>query len=138
MELTFAQQSAAFLYSLLAGLALGALYGVIKLFRTAFSPGKAAVFVCDVAFMLVCSLSVFYLSLGFVEGYVRFYTVIGVFLGIIAYRLTLGRLFALVYIPIVRGVGSILRKISEIMKKFLKKLLKYARKILYNIKGRKG
>ena len=63
MELSAAQQTAAFLWSIPLGAALGVLYGVFKFSRFAFRLGKAATVLLDVCFMLVCSVCVFLLSL---------------------------------------------------------------------------
>lgn len=133
MELTFLEQSTAFIYSLLLGACLGALYGAIKFFRTAFSFGKIALFTADFLFMLISSLAVFVFSVAYLLGYLRIYTVIGSALGFFAYRLTLGRLFARVYCPLIKLGRKAINKILLKIKFFAKKLLKIGGNILYNI-----
>lgn len=137
MELSFAQQSAAFLYSFVLGAMLAAVYGIIKFFRFAFSWGKAAVMAADIAFMLLWALSVFFFSLAFLYGYIRFYVFLGSFAAFLAVRLTLGRIFYALYSPLVRYAKKILHKICRKLKIFANYLLKIAHKVLYNIVSKK-
>ena len=133
MELTFAQQSAAFLYSFVLGAGLAVFYGLIKFCRFSLSLSKAAVIVLDVFFMLVWAVSVFFFSLAFLSGYIRFYVFIGSLAGFLVYRLTFGRLLFVVYSPAVRFLRRAFRKICEKLKLIADYLLKIAYKILYNI-----
>ena len=136
MELDFARQSAAFLYSIPLGAALGIVYGALKLIRSAFTPKKGAVIALDIAYMLFCSLCVFYFSLGYLDGYVRVYVILGALIGFFIYRLTLGGVLQRILNPIIsflkRIIGAILTKIKIIAKK----LLKNGCDILYNVGGR--
>lgn len=134
MELTFAQQTFAFFLSFVPGIAMAVLYGLIKLLRFVFSPGKAVTAVLDVLFMLTWALLIFYFSLAYLSGYIRFYVFAGSLAGFLCYRLTLGRLLFRIYRPIVVMTRRVLQKICEKIKIFAKYLLKIARQLLYNIK----
>ncbi len=133
VELTFAQQSAAFLWSFLPGVCLGVLYGALRFLRVCLSPGKAAVIISDITFMLIWALTMFYFSLAFMRGYVRAHVIIGSVLGFFAYRLTLGALMCRLYSPVLKAAGKIFHKIFVKGKIFAKYLLKIAYKLLYNI-----
>ncbi len=133
MELTFIQQSTAFLYSLILGLGIGVFYGLLKIVRTAFCPQKVTIFILDFIFMIAAALAIFIFSIAYMFGYVRIFTIIGVIIGFFAYRLSLGRLFSKVYCPVIKFIGSVINKILLKIKNFTKKLLKIAYKILYNI-----
>lgn len=136
MELTFAQQSVAFLWSIVLGISMGLFYGILKFIRFSFSLRKVATFVLDVLFMLICAFAMFLFSLGFIDGYVRFYVIAGALIGFFAYRLTLGRLICGIYISVIRIYRKILNKISLKIKIFAKKLLKIGSKLLYNKSGK--
>ena len=136
MELTFAQQSAAFLYSLLLGVGLGIFYAPFKMFRLAFCTKKSSIIAVDIIFMLCVSVVVYYFSLVFIMGYVRIYVFVGCLLGFFIYRLTLGALFSRIYVPIIVFMKKITNKIVLKLKNFTKKLLKITRNILYNISNR--
>ena len=137
MELSFAEQTLAFGYSVVLGAALAVLYGVIKFFRFAFSFGKAAVVACDVAFMLIWALCVFYFSLAFLRGSIRVHIIIGSGLGFALWRLTAGRQAFRLYRPVVRFFRSLFQKICRKLKIYSKYLLKIACGILYNISRKK-
>lgn len=137
MELTFAQQSAAFLWSVPLGAALAVLYGVIKFIRFLFTPGKAVTFLLDIIFMVVCAVACFLFSVGLIQGYVRFYVFVGAAMGFAVYRLSVGRIIFMLYKPMVGFWKKILNKIIRKMKIFAKNLLKSCRGILYNIREKK-
>lgn len=136
MELSFAQQSAAFLYSIPLGAALGVIYGALALLRNGLGLKKGAVIALDIIYMLCCSFCVFFFSLGFLDGYIRIYVIFGCLTGFFIYRLTIGRLLKRILEPIflitIKIIAAILTKIKIIAKK----LLKIGRDILYNICGR--
>lgn len=138
MELTFAQQSVAFLYSLLLGVGFGIFYAPFKMFRLAFCSKKSSVIAVDIFFMLCVSVVIYYFSLVFIMGYVRIYVFAGSLIGFLAYRLTLGVLFSKIYVPIISFVKKITNKIVLKLKNFTKKLLKITRNILYNIINRRN
>lgn len=108
------------------------LYGVFKMFRTAFSPGKIALILLDVLFMIISALSLFMFSLAYLLGFVRIYIILGALIGFLAYRSTLGMIFSKLYCPIIKFIGKVIRIICNYFKKIAKSLLKIAHKILYN------
>lgn len=137
MELSFAQQTVAFLYSLVLGAALAAVYGLMKFCRFAFSLGKIAVVVLDFLFMQLWAMSVFFFSLAYLRGYVRFYVFLGSFAGFLPVRLTIGRVMFAVYSPLLCLIKAILHKFCRKLKIFANYLLKIVHQILYNISSKK-
>ena len=136
MEQSFAVQSTAFLYSLPLGAVLGIIYGVLALLRHTLSLKKSAVIALDITFMLLCAVSIFYFSLGFLDGYIRVYVIFGAGLGFFIYRLTIGRLLQRILNPIISWIKRIIVAIFTKIKLIAKKLLKIGCEILYNIFGR--
>ena len=128
MEIDFYIQSQAFLYSLLFGVGLGMLYGIIKFIRVAFLSTKTAVIIADIA-----SVALFLYSLAMLYGYVRIYIVFGALCGFLAYRFSLGKLISRIYCPIINAINVIIQKIKTKFKKITKKLLKSSNNILYNM-----
>ena len=137
VELTFAQQSEAFARSVLLGVFIAVFYGILKLIRFTFSFKTKGTVVCDVLFMLVWSLAVFYFSLAYLSGYIRLYIILGTFAGFLLYRMLLGRLFCRIYTPLIVLFRVLLNKICYILKIITKKLLKFAYRIMYNIFSKK-
>lgn len=136
MELTFAQQSVAFIYSLIMGVGFGIIYAPFKMFRLAFCSKKSSIIAVDIIYMLCVSIIIYYFSLVFIMGYVRIYIFAGSLLGFLAYRLTLGRVFSRIYVPVIKFLKRINNKIMHKLKKITKKLLKITHDILYNIINR--
>lgn len=138
MELTFAQQSTAFLCSLVFGAAAGLLYDIFKIIRMTLCKGKASVFVTDFLYVFIVSLNLFIFSVAYMLGFVRVFVMFGSIIGFLVCRLTVGRLLSLVYCPLIYFGERICVKISRKIKKILKKLLKNSNKILYNVNKNKG
>ena len=136
MEQSFAVQSTAFLYSLPLGAVLGIIYGIIALLRKTLNLKKGTVIALDITFMLLCAVSIFYFSLGFLDGYIRVYVIFGAGLGFIIYRLTIGRLLQGILNPILSWIKRIIVAIFTKIKNIAKKLLKIGYHILYNVGGR--
>lgn len=138
MELTFAQQSTAFLYSILLGIAFGVIYSPLKAIRVILCKGKASVFVIDFLYAIFVCVTLFCFSLAFVQGYIRIYVLFGALFGFAIYTLTIGTLLFKIYFPIVKFTTIILQKIELKIKKNTKKLLKKVRDILYNTFNKKN
>lgn len=136
MEQSFAVQSTAFLYSLPLGAVLGVIYGIIALLRKTLNLKKGTVIALDITFMLLCAVSIFYFSLGFLDGYIRVYVIFGAGLGFFIYRLTIGRLLQRILNPIISWIIRIIVAIFTKIKLIAKKLLKIGYHILYNVGGR--
>lgn len=132
MELTFAVQSAAFLYSLLPGVLIGVIYGLFKLLRTVFNFSNVMTFAADVAFMIISAVLIYLYILAFLSGYVRLYLLPGILAGFLAYRLTLGKLLCKVYRPFFMLLKRLFSAVSKKIKIFAKKVLKKLRGLLYN------
>lgn len=117
MELTFAQQSTAFLCSLVFGAVAGLLYDIFKIIRMTLCKGKASVFVTDFLYVFIVSLNLFIFSVAYMLGFFRVFVTVGSFLGFVICRLTLGRLLSFVYCPMIRFTESVCVKISQKIKK---------------------
>lgn len=113
---------------LIAGIALGALYDIIRLFRLVFAK-KAAVFLLDFLFFLIASPVIFILLLSYNNGSVRVIYFTAAVLGFLIYILTVYRVTA---VP-ERFIASGLRKIFKYCLKSLKKVLQNIKKLYYNI-----
>lgn len=132
MELTFAQQSAAFLYSIILGTVLGAIYGAFKLVRTALNLKKPVVFIMDFVFMQLCAVLIYLFVLAYLSGQTRLYLLPGLALGFLLFRLTLGALLFKIYNPLLSFIKRVSLYFLKKFKIFAKKVLKKLRRLLYN------
>lgn len=126
-------QFSCFLYSLLSGAILGAVYTVLSFLRSSNPKGKIRIFILDILFMVIFAFLTMIFSIGFTDGIVRYYVVAGEIAGFFAWYLSLGRLICKAF----GKVFSVLCKIRAAFRKnitvFSKKLLKARDKMLYNI-----
>jgi len=137
LELNFYQQSIAFLWSIPLGIVIGILYGIIKFIRIAFNFRKTSTIISDVAFMLISTVAIYLFSIAYIQGLVRIYVFIGCIIGFLIYRLSIGRLIARIYSPIIVFVSKIIYVIMSKFKKIAKKLLKNIHSILYNVSSKR-
>ena len=80
-----------FLLSCLMGAFMGLFYDVFRILRIALPHGKAAVFLEDILFCLIWSLSLVMLAAVCARGELRLFFAVGSLMGFIVYLLTLGR-----------------------------------------------
>ena len=73
MDISLSEHLRGFLLAVGAGVLLGALYDVIRLFRIAFQPPKAHVFFLDLVYCAVCAFVTFLTALAACKGDLRFY-----------------------------------------------------------------
>lgn len=136
MEYTFARQSLVFLYSIILGGCLWLVYRLFWLIRLYNKDKKALTVFLDVLFMLTVCFSTFLLSLGFLNGSIRFYMFLGEAIGFCTVEFTLGKLLLKIAVPVVNVLIWFCSKCKKLFKKIIKKVLKILYKVLYNI-GRK-
>lgn len=98
MEVDYRGQLLLALYSFPAGLLLGAVYDIFRLFRLPF--GKIGVFITDILQTFLCFISVQILLYNFWNGKIRVYPFIICFISFVFYRATLGRMFTAVFVKL--------------------------------------
>ena len=109
MHLTLYEQSEIFRYAFLFGLLLGMLYDVFRLIRAVGFDSQIAVFIQDVAFMILCAVLCFLFAQATVHGHFRLFAVSGHFLGVIAYRITGGIITGYIF----KHIGAVFKVISR-------------------------
>lgn len=90
MEISVTGQALTFLFSLVFGAALGAVYDVFRILRIAIPFGKIAIFIQDLLFFLLSALLTFAFMLYESSGMVRIFIIFGELLGATVYYFTLG------------------------------------------------
>ncbi len=110
MRISVAFQTLVFLWAVLLGMLFGAVYDILKVVRFMLA-GKWSTQLCDALFWLFVLLSGFVFVLTVAQGDGRGYIAIGVFGGVLLYRMTLG--------PLVYGsVHMVLQLICQLMRRF--------------------
>ena len=81
-----------FWYSLVLGLILGMIYDIFKLFRLVFNSKKWSIFFQDILYFIIISLITFFFIIIFNKGEIRYYILIGQFIGWGIYYISCGRI----------------------------------------------
>lgn len=112
---TVSEQCTLFMLSVILGLGIGVFYDIFRTLRIVFPPAakKNAVFAEDIVFMVISGAAVFVYAAVLCRGQVRFFCVIGTFLGFLLYIATVGSL-----------IVGILRSIAAAFAKFFRKFRK--------------
>ena len=134
MEFSLADQTIYFLYSLLFGVILSALYDVVVVIRMLSNNRALKLILLDVLYMSLCAVLTVLFAMPFNKGEVRYFVLFGEVIGFIVYRLTLGGLSKKIYSIIIRVISVIIEKSLKISGFFLHKVLKANRFVVYNVR----
>lgn len=132
LDVKLFDQTYTFLCSMLSGALLGALYSVFKCVRKLFSNQRITTLVLDVLYMLCFTVITCLFSIGFTDGFVRYYVVAGEIMGILIFKFTMGFIIDKLFELLFKAFSKIKRIFQKIISVFLKKLLKARHNMLYN------
>lgn len=107
LNLPLEAQLRGFLLAAAAGVLLGALYDVLRVYRILFRPPKGLVFALDVFTLCAAAIVTFLTSLAASRGVLRFYLFLGEAAGWAAYASTVGR----VTVFLARGLLRLLERL---------------------------
>ena len=133
MWLTLSEQTAYFLWSIVLGAFIAALYDIVRAVRSLLRAGKLHAILSDVLFFVLCGIMTSLFALPFNKGSVRVFILFGELIGFLCYRLTLGQVMGRIYSIMSKGIVWLARKICELLKNFFDLLLKTASFVLYNV-----
>ena len=133
MGISLSAQTAYFLWSLVFGAALGAVYDLVRAARMLFRAKRIHVTVSDILFFAVCGVLTSLFALPFNKGDVRVFILFGEAVGFLAYRLTLGSVMGKVYAFFAKKIRSFVQKIRKFLQFFFDYLLKLMAFVLYNV-----
>lgn len=125
-EINNITQSTAFLWSVLLGCGLSAVYDIFRLDRMIFRRSVLTVALEDILFWIISAFAAFCLMLLTTNGQIRAFILIGVLIGFIIFRLTFSKLIDML-IPYLKKAVKGVRKWYL---KFIKKLAKCDRIII--------
>ena len=130
MEITINSQVQMFIYSLAAGVLMGAVYDIFRILRLAVKHFFAAILAEDIIFSAFCACFAFYFFLELNQGNFRLVYFIGFFLGGLIYYCTMGT----VVIALSEKIILLIRKILHLLTLPLIKLFNLLKKWYHPIK----
>ena len=126
MGFSLSEQTAYFLWSIVFGMALAALYDLLRAVRMLTKARRTAVILTDI---LLTSL----FALPFNKGSVRAFIIFGESAGFLSYRLTAGSIMGKFYSRAAVILRRFVQKIHKIIQVFFDLLLKMTSSIVYNV-----
>ncbi len=130
MILSMQSQFFLFLYSIAVGGIIGFIYDIFRIIRKTFPHNNIFVNIEDILYWLIVTFIAFYFLLNYNNGEIRFFNIIGLFLGMSLYFLTFSKLILKVSITIIHIIERILKIIIKIISVPLAIILKIVRFIL--------
>jgi len=149
-------QAILFLLTVVLGALIGFIYDIFRIFRKTVKHKDFFIFIEDTVYWLIVSFVMFYFMLNQNDGEIRFYAIVGAFLGMILYFYTVSIFVMKISMAVIKVIKKIFNIIFKVIsfpikiiikifkiiispfKKVLKKLKNYARikadKLLKDIK----
>ncbi|MBE6013546.1 spore cortex biosynthesis protein YabQ [Anaeropeptidivorans aminofermentans] len=115
MILSIGFQLRLFLLMIITGFVIGFVYDILRIIRRIIKHGKFIANIQDIIYWVIVTIFVFYIIFTYNNGEIRFYSILGVFLGMIFYFLL---------------VSPLVLKIAMTVIDFLAKVIKTAVKII--------
>ncbi|MCH5203006.1 MAG: spore cortex biosynthesis protein YabQ [Oscillospiraceae bacterium] len=122
-----------FLWSLLWGVMIYAVYDILRAVRYINKNKMWVSVTADIFFMVISALFVFTFSLAYNFGETRIYMIFGMILSFLFLKLTVGRFTTLFICKIFSVFSKFVRKMFLIFKKVTTKVLKLFALLVYNL-----
>ncbi len=135
MLFTVADQTVYFLFSLLFGVMISALYDVFRILRFCGFNRLWQIIFTDILYVFICAVLTALFAMPFNKGDVRYFVLFGEAVGFVVYRFTLGELMTPIYSFLIRLFKVIIEKSLKILGVFSNKVLKLNRFVVYNVGG---
>ena len=133
MGFSLSDQTAYFLWSIVFGMALAALYDLLRAVRMLTKARRTAVILTDILFFTLCGVLTSLFALPFNKGSVRAFIIFGEAAGFLSYRLTAGSIMGKFYSRAAVILRRFVQKIHKIIQVFFDLLLKMTSSIVYNV-----
>jgi spore cortex biosynthesis protein YabQ len=115
MILSMSSQALVFLTTVVIGAVIGFVYDLFRVIRKIVPHANLMTSIEDMLYWIIVSLLMFYVMLNQNNGEIRIFTVMGAFLGMLLYFLTVSKLFMAVSLTIVAFIKKILLVLFEIV-----------------------
>lgn len=133
MGFELSDQTVYFLFSLVYGAVLSALYDIVRIIRFAGANKPIHIILSDVVYFVVCAFATFLYALPFNYGSVRYFVLFGEAVGFVVYRFTVGEVNSCIYQVIIAFFRKIIEKTLKYTRVFSNKLLKANTFVVYNV-----
>lgn len=108
-------QAYLFLIFTINGIVIGLLFDIFRILRKSFKTSDTITYIQDILFWILTGFILLYSIFTFSNGEVRFYMLLGVFLGCLIYMLIFSKYFININIKIIIATKKIIKKIFLII-----------------------
>lgn len=115
MILSMSNQAAVFLMTVLVGFVIGFVYDLFRVVRKVVKHPGFLIQIEDMIYWILVSIIMFYVMLNKNYGEIRAFSVLGAFLGMLLYFLTVSRLFINVSMLLVKFLAKVIAAVIEIV-----------------------
>lgn len=112
-----------FLVFSLSGIVIGIFFDVFRILRKSFKTPDFITYIEDVVFWITTGCFILFLLYYFNNGEIRWYTFLGIFIGIILYILFISKYFIAINVKIIQFIKKILNIIFFSFKWIIRKLI---------------
>ena len=130
MYISLTQQIQVFFGAILLGAAFGVVYDIFRIIRLVVLKSSVAVFVEDILFWIIVTITTFFFTILFNNGELRLSLIISETVGFLIYYLTLGRVVFKCFSAVFKAISEIIAKTYKKIRKIFKKRCKIAKKPL--------
>lgn len=117
MSIHIIEETSFLFHSIILGICITLVYDIIRIFRRVCPHMGFMTAIEDFGFWIFCGIEIFLLLYQKNEGALRWFSVAGAAIGMMIYKLTIGRF-------VVRIVSGVLLKIKKVLKKIIVFILK--------------
>lgn len=128
MTISISQQLIAFFYCMLCGVLIAVTFDIFRIIRRLFASGEVRTFIEDLLYWLIASVIVFAFILKFNAGEIRWYMLVGVFLGGYMYLVTVSSLIIRCIVWIISFFKKLLGTILKILLMPVKWIFRFIKK----------
>lgn len=129
MESIILLQIYSFFTYLISGMIIGIFFDVFRILRKSFHTPDIITYIEDILFWLFTGAFLIVVLFKFEDGQIRFYNIVGLFIGIIIYMLSISKFFIKINVAIITFIKDIVYKIIKIILYPIKFIFKMLRKI---------
>ena len=124
-------QAYLFLIFCVNGIIIGLLFDFFRILRRSFKTKDIITYMEDILFWILTGLILLYSIFTFSNGEIRFYMLLGVFLGCLIYMLMFSKYFININVKIILVLKKVIGKILSIIIIPIKIIIKFIKKIFF-------
>ena len=117
-------QEQIFIFFFIIGIIIGFLFDIFRVLRKSFNTPDLITLIEDILYLSITGVLIIYSIIKLNNGNIRFFIFVAIFLGILIYSLTIGKLCVIIFYVIVESCKKIFLFPILLIKKIINKIKK--------------